>query len=91
LKLYLPHFIPINKVENKVPEKMRADFFKKSKRLISYEGDELLIKLKIHLNIRRISSINKGIEPINFETNKIKNKLVYIMLSLRRIEGVFLL
>ena len=74
--------MPINKVENKAPEKSRADFFRKSNLLISCTSELLVKKEMIDLTIRNKSSNNKGIEPINLALNKTKNKLVYITLSL---------
>ena len=88
LKLNLPHFIPINKVENNVPEMISADFLRKSNLPKSFTDDELLKKAKINLDIRKKSSKSKGIEPTNFAQNKTKNKLVYTTLSLKRIDGV---
>ena len=52
---------------------------------------ELLIKLTQYLKALKTSSINNGIDPINFDMNMIKNKLVYTILSLNLIDGVFLL
>jgi hypothetical protein len=83
--------MPINNVENSVAERKSADFLRKSKRLTSCVRDELFKKEKRYLNKRKKSSISKGTDPISFEIKKIKNKLVYIILSLKRMDGVFLL
>ena len=42
---------------------------------------ELLIKLTQYLKVLKISSINKGIHPINFDINTIKNILGYFTLK----------
>ena len=75
----------------KAPERITADVFKNFNlsTLLTVKG--LIEKLSVYLNIRIISSTNSGIEPINLEIIKTKIKLVYIILSLKRIEGVFLL
>ena len=83
--------MPNNNDENSAPDIINADFFKKFKRWMSYTCVELLIKLTQYLKALKTSSINKGIHPINFDMNMIKNKLVYTILSLNLIDGVFLL